>query len=159
MISINLYEIFFQMLNFCILLFFVNKLLIIPVHKVLKDRSESIKGKIDEAVSMKTDAQKLLSEQEEVLKSARLEAKQIRQRAEDSASEERKRVICVAQDDAGRLIDNAKKDITLQITRAKKVLLDEVGQSAVALSSQLLKRNLNSKDQSSIIEQGVKQFN
>eukprot|EP01047_Picozoa_sp_COSAG01_P014576 COSAG01_NODE_713_length_14097_cov_15.136448_7_plen_160_part_00 len=159
MISINLYEIFLQMLNFGILLFLVNKFLIRPVHKVLLERSEAIKGKLDHASSMKEDAEKLLTEQQDSLKTARVEAKEIRQRAEDAASDDRKRVMNQAQDDASRLMDNAKKEISLQVVRAKKVLLDEVGQSAVALSSQLLKRNLNAEDQASIIAQGVKQFN
>ena len=156
MISINLYEILMQIINFGILLFLVNNFLIRPVHKVLKDRAKSIQERVDICESNKQETVKVLQEQKTFLKEARLEAKSIRQGAEEAAEKERERMLVQAQVEADRLILNAKKEIQLQIARAKKELLDEAGQSAVALCSQLLKRKLTVKDQSVLLSQGAK---
>lgn len=155
MISINLYEIFFQMLNFGVLLFFVNKLLIKPVHKVLTERAEKIQGQIQDSQDMKKEAEQLLGQQKQALQEARVEAKEIRERSELSAEEEKQRLVDQAKQEAQRLLVQAKKDIDSQVIAAKKSLLDEIGNSAISLSSQLLKRNLDAKDQKAIISQGV----
>ena len=156
MISINLYEIFMQMVNFSILLFLVNKFLIKPVDKVLKDRAKSIQSRVDECESNKLESEKLLQDQKDCLKEARLEAKTIRKNAEDASKKEQDKLMYKAQQDANVLLENAKKDISLQITRAKKELLDDAGKSAVALCSQLLKKEFTEKDQKNLMAQTSK---
>ncbi|MEK9658023.1 MAG: F0F1 ATP synthase subunit B [bacterium] len=159
MISINIYEILMQMFNFGVLLFFVNKLLAKPVSRVLQERSDRIRTLLDSTEAKKKEAGLLLEQQEKVLHTARIEAKDIRRRAEEAASVDEARLIKRAKEDADRLITNAKKEIDLQVIRAKKDLLDEAGRSALALSSQLLKRHVNERDQRIIMSEGVEQFN
>ena len=91
MISINLYEIAFQIINFLILLYLLNRFLTKPLSQFLTNRSESIKQNIEAAESSRTDAEKILKEQKELLKQAHQESQEIRKKAEESSKKELKK--------------------------------------------------------------------
>ena len=125
------------------------------MHKVLVERATKIQGQIQDSQNMKKEADQLLSQQQKALQDARVEAKEIRERSELSAGKTKERLVQDAKNESQRLIDQAKKDIDSQVVAAKKTLLDDIGSSAISLSSQIIKRNLNAKDQKTIISQGV----
>ena len=93
MISINFYEIIWQIINFCVLLFFMKKLLYQPLVSFLEKREKSIESDIKHASDSKTQSDTLLGEQKEALKSALLEARDIREKAEEASKKEYESVI------------------------------------------------------------------
>ena len=93
MISINIYEIAMQMVNFMVLLFLLNKFAIKPLSQFLETRAASIKEDIETAESNKVDSEKLLEEQKELFQKAREEAKEIRLNVEQSSKVEREQII------------------------------------------------------------------
>ena len=73
-ISINLYEIFMQMINFLILLWLVNKFMIRPLSQLLTERSNTIKADITGGIFFRaTDNKSLKKVYEEIDKLERTE--------------------------------------------------------------------------------------
>ncbi|RAP33118.1 ATP synthase F0 subunit B, partial [Candidatus Marinamargulisbacteria bacterium SCGC AAA071-K20] len=105
MISINIYEILMQTLNFGLLLWLLNKFLIKPLQKYLDERSDSIKGNIDSAKSSNDEAAALVTQQKGLLKEARVEAKDIREKTEFAAKKEHEEMISKTKEESKRLID------------------------------------------------------
>jgi F-type H+-transporting ATPase subunit b len=157
-ISINIYEIAMQMINFLILLVLMNKFMIKPLSGFLEARAASIKEDIQKAESSRVDAEKVLLDQKETFKTAREEAKQIRIQAEEAGRIEKDQVLAVAKADAERLLKQAKKEIEQDIAKAKKDLLSETGNLAVELSKQILKRDINVKDREALVSETLGQL-
>jgi F-type H+-transporting ATPase subunit b len=157
-ISINIYEIAMQMVNFMILLFLLNKFAIKPLSQFLESRAATIKEDIETAESNKVDSEKLLEEQKELFQKAREEAKEIRLNAEESSKVEREQIITEAKAEAKRILDDARKQIDQSIAGAKKDLLSETGELAVMLSKQILKREVNAKDQEALVSETLGQL-
>ena len=91
MISTNLFEITFQIVNFLILLWLLNKLLFKSLVSYLDKRQDIIKSDLELAKSNKLESEKIIEKQNESLQQALLEAKSIREKAEDSSKKEREK--------------------------------------------------------------------
>lgn len=158
MISINIYEIVMQMVNFLILLFLVNRYLVKPVGKFLEERSNTIKNDLDRAENNKEESNRLLAEQKEVLKNARVEAKDIRDAAEEISKRERAVAVNEAKNDAKRIVDQARKDIEQNVMKVKQTLLSETGEIAVLLTENILKREINSADKQALVSESLERI-
>ncbi len=158
MISINLYEIVMQMVNFLILLFLLNKFLIKPLSEFMDKRSKDIQDNIEAATRSKSDAENLLEEQKTVLKTARVEAKEIRDKAEHTAKIERERMMTETKKEAQNVLGQAKKEVDLAMGKAKKELMASVGELSVQLSETILKRKLDHGDKEKLVSEGLKKL-
>ena len=158
MISINIYEIIMQMVNFLILLYLLNRFLIKPLSEFIEKRSGDIKREIDEAKNNKEQSEKLLEEQRVVLNDARQEAKTIREKAEENSQKEKEMIVAGAKKESDQLLNQAKKDIELVVDKAKKDLVNEVGEISVTLAESVLKRTIDHKDKENLISDGLKKI-
>lgn len=151
MISINIYEILMQIVNFSILLFLLNKLLFKPLGKYLTEREETIKNNIDQAEKTNQDAQTLIEEQKELLKSAKIEAKEIRDQGEETSRIEREKVIIESKKEAEKILQNANKEIQQGYSKAKNDLLKEIGNLSIQLSKEVLKKDMQVSDHEKVM--------
>ena len=138
MISINIYEISMQIVNFLILLWLVNRYLIQPMSTFLEERAGQIKADIDTAETNKEKSNGLVEEKKELLNQARAEAKKIREEAEDVAKIEKEKTVLKAKEETAQMVVQAKKEIELNLVQAKKQLLTETGDLAIKLSKKVL---------------------
>jgi len=157
-ISINLYEILMQIVNFLILLYLLNKFLIKPLSEFVEKRSLGIKEDINSAKLSKEEAQQLAQDQKELLANARKESKEIRKQNEEIIQNERVKVLEKAKQDAESLVNSAKKEISLAVTKAKKDLVEEVGNISVSLAEEVLKRSINKKEKEALLNDGLKKL-
>ena len=155
MISINIYEILMQMVNFLILLYFLNKFLVKPLSEFVEKRSLDIKTDIEVAENNKVASEQLLQDQKAVLNTARQEAKDIRRKAEEVSAQEHLQILENAKQESQTLIESAKKELQLTTEKAKKELLSEVGVLSVSLAEDILNRKLDHKDKESIVTEGM----
>lgn len=158
MISINLYEIFMQMVNFLILLYLLNKFLLRPLSAFIENRTLTIKNDLEDASKNKSDSENLLEEQKQLLSNARKEAKTIREKAEESSKAERNRVLAETNKEAENMISRAKDEMDLTIKKLKNELLTEVGELSVDLAEKILSRSINEKDKKEIVSEGIKKL-
>ncbi len=155
MISINIYEIIMQMVNFLILLYLLNRFLIKPLSEFIEKRSGDIKSDIETAKENKEESSKLLEEQKSVLNNARQEAKSIREKAEQISLKEKEQVLSDAKKESEQMLKQARKDIDLVVDKAKKDLVNEVGQLSITLAETVLKRTIDHKDKETLISDGL----
>ena len=130
----------------------MKKLLYQPLVSFLEKREKSIESDIKHASDSKTQSDTLLGEQKEALKSALLEARDIREKAEEASKKEYESVIKQAKIDSKRIIDNAKKEIDVSTHHAKKDLMTHVGRLSLKISEKLIHKNLDAQTQESLIQ-------
>tara|TARA_B100001113_G_C20899953_1_gene530900 strand:- start:287 stop:763 length:477 start_codon:yes stop_codon:yes gene_type:complete len=157
MISINVYEIVMQIINFCILWFLITKFLVKPLGIFLQNRSDSIKNDIDVASQNKTESEKLLKSQKDAYNEARQEIKKMRQEAEDNVNEERLKVIDQAKLDSAKIIADANKTVALNLEEVKRSLLSETTHLVVGMAKKVLKREITKTDQQMLVSEALGQ--
>ena len=158
MISINLYEIFMQMVNFLILLYLLNKFLLKPLAEFIENRTATIKNDLESASKNKNESENLIEQQKQLLSDARKEAKTIREKATESSKAERTRVLAETNKEAESMISRAKDEMDLTINKLKNELLVEVGELSVDLAEKILGRTITEKDKKEIVSEGIKKL-
>lgn len=152
MISINLYEIVFQIINFLLLLYLLNRFLTKPLSEFLENRKQTIKKNLEKAENNRQEADQILAEQKEMLKQAHQDSKEIRQKAEAAAKEELDGVLDKAKEESKSMIDAAKKEIELDYKRAAQSLKDMTATLSVKISEKILQKEISASDNAQIIE-------
>ena len=157
MISINVYEIVMQIINFCILWALISKFLVKPLGEFLKNRADSIKDDLETSEHNKVESEKLLSLQKEELATARKEIKQLRLDAEENVKLERLKVLAQAKCDSEKIVEDANKQILQNVEEVKRGLLSETTHLVVGLTKKILKREINSSDQKALVAEALGQ--
>ncbi len=157
MISINIYEIIMQIINFCVLWWLMSRFMIKPLGRFLEERSQSIKKEIDVAESNRVESDAVLETQKTALRDARQEAKQIRQDAEENMKKERDKQLEKVKEESEKLLQNAHKELNQDIKKVKQQLLSETGDLAVMLTKKILKREVSEKDQKNLVTEALSQ--
>jgi len=155
MISINVYEIAMQIINFCILWFFVSKYLVKPLGAFLSERSQSIENDIASAANTREETERLLSQQKEAFSEARLEIKQMRKDAELHLNQERAKLLAEATQKANDIVLSATKEIDQNVKQAKSTLVADIGIHVISLCRNFLKRELTETDQKALVAQSL----
>ena len=157
MISINVYEIVMQIINFCILWALISKFLVKPLGEFLKNRADSIKDDLESSEHNKIESEKLLDLQKEAFATARKEIKQLRLDAEQSVKLERSKVLAQAKCDSEKIVEDANKQILQNVEEVKRGLLSETTHLVVGLTKKILKREVNSSDQKALVAEALGQ--
>ena len=141
-----------QIVNFCILLWLLNKFLFKPLAEYLNKREQTIRTNIEEAEQDKEKAESILAEQKTLLANAYEEAKEIRNTTKSAAEKEKEVLIQKAKDEAEGLVNKAKTEIESHAETVKSDLTNSIGKIAVELSGQIIDKNIDEKEQESIIK-------
>lgn len=152
MISINIYEIVMQIVNFMILLYLLKRFLFTPLISFLDKREETIGSAISSAEDNKVKAAELLEKQEKLLKDARLEARDLRQKAEEAGKKEREQVLNQAKKEASQLIESARNDLAQDVERAKKELVNFTGDLSIKITKNIVKTDLSDSQHQQVVK-------
>ena len=144
--EINIYQILFQILNFGVVMYLLNKVLYKPVIKMLDDRAK----KINEGMSQ---AEKNIKASEEIEKTkktevnkARKEAGSIIAAAEVDAKKKADEIIKKAHEKAKEEVANMTKAAEKEIENAKAKLQKEAATLAAAMAKKALEGTLTAKE-------------
>ena len=125
------------------------------VAKILDDRADKIKSEIDEARSLREEAQTLLASFERKQKEVQAQADKI---------------VANAKDEANAAAEKAKEDLKTSITRRMAAAEDQIASAeasavqevrdnavlvAIAAAQDVISKNLGAKDQGSLIDQAI----
>lgn len=158
MISIKLFEICMQMINFLLLLFIMKKFILVPLMDFLEKRANSIKSDIESAQNQKTESEELLAQRKQLLNQARKEAKDIKDNASVSIVKEKETIISRANTEATQIIDQAKKDVSSMVNQAKQELTSQIGVLSVTLSEKIIRKNIDESVQRDIAAETVQKL-
>lgn len=141
-IDINM---FWQIINFFILMYAFNRWLKKPLMKLIDARKEKIAEEFSEAQKNKDEATQKNKEASQILKSAKDEATKIIQIAEKKAEERKENILSEATIQRDKMIKSAELEINKMKETAKRQLEVEMNGLAVQLAEKIIKENLNSE--------------
>nr|Q8KRV2.1 RecName: Full=ATP synthase subunit b, sodium ion specific; AltName: Full=ATP synthase F(0) sector subunit b; AltName: Full=ATPase subunit I; AltName: Full=F-type ATPase subunit b; Short=F-ATPase subunit b [Ilyobacter tartaricus]AAM94909.1 subunit b [Ilyobacter tartaricus] len=141
-IDINM---FWQIINFLILMFFFKKYFQKPISKVLDARKEKIANELKQAEIDREMAAKANEETQGILKAARTEANEILLRAEKKADDRKEAILKEANSQREKTIKSAELEVEKMKKQARKELQSEVTALAVNLAEKMINEKLDSK--------------
>ena len=149
-------DFFWRALNFVImagiLIYFVTK----PVKNALKGRTETIANDLEEAQKAREEAEAKFAEYDEKLNKAEAEIEQIAADLKKEGEIERDKIIAAAKEQAEKIKQEAEKSAAFEVARTRAELQQEAARLAVELAEELLKKNVNDKDQSNMVDEYMK---
>lgn len=144
-------DILFQLFIMIILLALLKKFAWGPLMGIMKQREDYITNEIEAAEKSREESNKLLEEQKELLKEARLEAQNMIENSKKHGDNQRQEIIATAREEAERLKELARIEIEQQKEQAVAALREQVATLSVLIASKVIEKELNEEDQQKLI--------
>jgi F-type H+-transporting ATPase subunit b len=141
LIELN-FTFFIQVINFLLLIVILNKLLYKPILKILEERDERVSGGQQKAKKLIEDSQSFITDYNQKLHSAKLDAMNAKNAARSAASEQANGIIGEARGKADEIIDQMQQEMSKEIEKAKKELEPELDVMAATIAQQILGRKV-----------------
>ena len=145
-------EIFWGAIAFFIVFGLLAKFAWPAIKKSLQDREDKIKGDLEHAESVRTQADTELADYQRQLADARNDAGQIIEEARQAAETVRKDLIARAEADAQEIRARASDDIKAASERAMADVQAKVSDLSIELAERIVQQNLDRATQIQLIE-------
>ena len=155
----NLLSFVVQFLSFLVLILVVFILAYKPVKKILKKRADYIENEIKEARESNLEAQKSVDEAKEMVASSKVQASEIIARAEKQGQERYDMMLASANNEIVEMKKDAEKDIERAKEEAIQDIRNEMVNVALSASEEILKREVDSKDNRKLAEDFINRLN
>lgn len=143
----------FQVLNFLLLLYILNRFLFKPLLARMDERSAKIEKGLEDAEAAARDRELARAEREAAVSEARREAAALIARANKIAEDTRNEILGEARAEAERLIARAREEIQAEKERAMAELRAEVAELALAAAGKLIRANMDATTQRRLVEE------
>lgn len=151
-ISLNIWEILFSLLNLLVIFLIIKKILFAPVKKVFAARRAVVDKIYDDAAAAKEVAEKDKALYEEKLAGAKEEAGEIvssaRERAERLGSE----IVSEANIKAEQRYKKAEEEIAQEKKKAMSELKDDISGISVDIAEKIVGREISASDHEKFID-------
>lgn len=144
--EINIYQILFQILNFGVVMYLLNKVLYKPVIKMLDDRAKKINEGMSQAEKNIKAGEEIEKTKKAEVNKARKEAGSIIAAAEVDAKKKADEIIKKAHEKAKEEVANMTKAAEKEIENAKAKLQKEAATLAAAMAKKALEGTLTAKE-------------
>ena len=129
-----------------------------PVKKMLKKRQDYVESSIQEAELNKAQAEQERIQAKEAVLASKAEASEILKNAKSDAEKQTSQMIESMNEQIVKMKQEAEEDIARSKQEALDDIHDEMVSIALAASSELLKREINEKDNARIVEDFIKEI-
>jgi len=157
-IGINGRLLSFQIINFLVLIFVLNKFLYKPVLRMIQNRQKEIDKGLKLAVDMQAKEERLAQDREKVLKKARAEAQVLLEQKKEEAVKVREKIIAEARQEKEAIVASGKREIEANRRDMEKKLEQDVLEIAYGMTEKILENVLTKKDQEVIIHSQLKKL-
>ena len=127
-----------------------------PVRKFLQKRADYVESNIRDSETAKAEAEKNAKATEEALIASKKEAAEIIASAKATASDNQKQMLEETQLEINKMKALAEEDIERSKQEAKEEIRQEMISVALTASEEVLKREINEKDNARIVEDFIK---
>ena len=127
-----------------------------PVKKMLKKRQDYIEASIRDAEVNKKQAERDAKQANEMIIASKKEATQIIKTAEQDAMRRNEEMLKQTDEQIAKMKKDADRDLERSRQEALDDIHDEMVSIALAATSEVLKREINEKDNSRIVEDFIK---
>lgn len=151
--AINWVGLAFQVLNFLILLYLLNRFLFKPLLGRMDERSEKIREGLENAETAARDRELARAEREAAVSEARKEAAEMLARANKIADETRNEILGQARAEAEKVTERAREEITAEKERAMAELRGQVADLALAAAGKLVRQEMDAPTQRRLVDE------
>ena len=148
-IDINM---FWQIINFIILIYMFNRYLKAPLAKILTERKNKIVNDLEQAESSKKSAETMKAEMEEILKKARFEANEIIAQAERKAQDRYDALIKEGHIHRDKIINAAENETIRMREELKKELTVSLRETAAMMAMEVLNKKMDDNTKNSLLD-------
>src|SRR5579872_1716801 len=145
----------FEIINFLVLAYILQRFLYRPLHDMIDRRREAIARAQEEAAEARRQAEELQQQLAAKLAGADEQRRQVLARAHDEAEEQRRRLLAHADDEARDRIADAERAIELEKRDARDALQAELLHDALEVTERLLAEVSSSTVQEQLVERLV----
>ena len=155
-LGVNPWTALFILLNTLTIFFVASKFLFKPVMKIISDRQQEIDGMYEAAGSARKEAEALRTEYQQKLSAAQQTSERLVKEAVLRGQNREEEIIRKANAEAAAIMDKAAADIAMEKKKAINDAKDEIAGLSLAIAGKVVGRELNSRDQSALIDQFIK---
>ena len=157
-IGVNFWTALFTLLNFLAVLYVGKRFLWGPVMKIIQDRQQEIDDLYKDAGDAKENAQAMEAEYKEKLAVATQTGERMVKEAVARGQAREEEIIRAANAEAAAIMDKAAADIAMEKKKAINDAKDEISGMAIAIAEKVVGRELNSADQSKLIDDFINEL-
>lgn len=128
-----------MLINFLVLLFILNSILLQPLLKLFKERDDTVKGDLDVARDMSTKREESIARLNRELSDARSKAKETFEVLRTEGVQKQKEVLSAAESEAVSIIEKAKAEIRSDAEKARQALRADVDKFSDEIVRKLVK--------------------
>jgi len=150
--GVDLPKLAFQIINFLLILYLLNRFLFKRVLALLDERQEKISKGLEDAEAAARDRELARAEREAALDEARKEAQTMIARATKIAEESRNEIVAAAKAEAEKVAARATEEITAEKQRAIAELRSQVADLALEAAGKLVGSEMNAPTQRRLVE-------
>lgn len=151
--DVNLVGLGFQVFNFLLLLYLLNRLMFKPLLARMDERSEKIEKGLEDAEVAARDRELARAEREAAVAEARKEAAEMIARANKIAEDTRNEILTDARTEAEKVTKRAREEITAEKDRAMAELRGSVADLALEAASRLMRTEMDAPTQRRLVEE------
>jgi F-type H+-transporting ATPase subunit b len=151
--SVDGWKLAFQVINFLILLYLLNRFLFKPVLARLDERSAKIAKGLEDAEVAARDRELARAEREAAVAEARKEANEMIARANKIAEDTRNEILTSARAEAEKVSTRAREEIVAEKDKAMAEIRGQVAELALAAAGKLVRRQMDDPTQRRLVEE------
>ena len=151
--QVDVWKLAFQVINFLLLLFLLNRFLFKPVLARLDERSAKIAKGLEDAEVAARDRELARAEREAAVAEARKEAADMLARANKIAEDTRNEILREAREEAERATTRAREEIAAERDRAMADIRGQVAELALEAAGKLVRREMDGPTQRRLVEE------
>ena len=151
--GVDLPKLLFQVINFLLLLYLLNRFLFKPVLARLDERSARISKGLEDAEVAARDRELARAEREAAVSEARKEAAALLANANKIATDTRDEILTKAREDAEKVSQRAQEEITAEKDKAMAELRTHVADLALEAATKLIRSDMNATTQRRLVEE------
>lgn len=142
MVSIDS-TLFYQIVNFLLLILILNVLLYKPILRVMDERKKRLQDSEDEIKALHQTIERKTAEYEEKIRLAKLEAMNQRNEIQKEGSEEGKKIIDAAKEDIAKMMEEFKAKMSSEMDEARLILNTQSRTISLEIAEKVLGRSIS----------------
>jgi F-type H+-transporting ATPase subunit b len=150
--GVNWTALLFQVINFLLLLYLLNRFLFQRVFALLDERKERIGKGLEDAEAAARDRELARAERDAAVSEARKEAAEMIAAANKIATDTRNEILSEARADAEKVTARARDEITAEKDKAMGELRAQVADLALEAAAKLVRSDMNATTQRRLVE-------
>jgi F-type H+-transporting ATPase subunit b len=152
---LNLGDIIVTVTFFTLLMLLLKKFAWGPLMGIMDQRAQMISNDIEAAEKSRTESQKLLEEQRDLLKEARVSATEIVENARKQGETQREELITTARAEVERMKQAATVEIATEKDKAVAAVREEFVSLSILAASKVLGKEISEEDNRAMIEETI----